>query len=156
MKTSWHLYRKINFKLLINNQLGPAWRANNSKTFGCLFLSALGPRPNISILSTLVFLLLQKLEFTLHVRYCCVIRTWSSEFSVFLSPAVNRQRSSKLYSRCISWRGADTGFLFRSWWLHTAWSHSFQNLSYAQLWMGFDHKNYISAKAFAVLKIWWP
>ena len=48
MKTSWYLYRKINFKLLINNQLGPTWRANISKMFGYLFLSALGPQPNIS------------------------------------------------------------------------------------------------------------
>ena len=32
-------------------------------------------------LSTLVFLLLQKSESTLHVRYCCVIRAWSSDFN---------------------------------------------------------------------------
>ena len=83
MKTSWYLYRKINFKLLINNQLGPAWRANISKIIGYFFLSALGRRPDISTLSTLVFLLLQKFVFTLHLRYCCVIRAWSSDFNPF-------------------------------------------------------------------------
>ena len=81
MKTSWYLYRKINFKFLINNQLGPAWRASISKMFGYLFLSALDPQPNNSTLSTLVFLLLQKFVFTIHVRYCCVIRAWSSDFN---------------------------------------------------------------------------
>ena len=81
MKTSWYLYRKINFKLLINNQLGPAWRENISKIFGYLFLSALGPQPNISTRSILVFLLLQKFEFVLHVRHCCIIRTYSSDFN---------------------------------------------------------------------------
>ena len=83
MKTSWYLYRKINFKLLINNQFGPAWRANISKIIGYFFLSALGRRPDISTLSTLVFLLLQKFVFTLHLRYCCVIRAWSSDFNPF-------------------------------------------------------------------------
>ena len=76
MKTSRYLYRKIN-----NNQLGLAWRANISKLFGNLFLSTLGPQLNISTLSTLVFLLLQKFEFALHVRYCCIIRAWSSDFN---------------------------------------------------------------------------
>ena len=57
MKTSWYLYRKINFKLLINNQFRPAWKANISKMFGYLLLSALGPQPNISTLSSFVFLL---------------------------------------------------------------------------------------------------
>ena len=83
MKTSWYLYRKINFKLLINNQFGPAWRANISKIIEYFFLSALGRRPDISTLSTLVFLLLQKFVFTLHLRYCCVIRAWSSDFNPF-------------------------------------------------------------------------
>ena len=83
MKRSWYLYRKINFKLLINNQLAPAWRANISKIIGYLFLSTLGRHPDISTLSTLVFLLLQKFVFTLHVRYCCVIRAWSSDFNPF-------------------------------------------------------------------------
>ena len=81
MKISWYLYRKINFRLLINNQLGPAWIVNISKMFGYFFLSALGPQSNISTLSTLVFLLLQKFVFTIHVRYCCVIRAWSSAFN---------------------------------------------------------------------------
>ena len=49
--------------------------------FGCLFFSALGSQPNISILSTLVFLLLQKFKFAFHVRYCCIIRAWSSDFN---------------------------------------------------------------------------
>ena len=80
IKTSSYLYRKINFKFLINNQLGPAWRANISKMFGYLFLSDLGPPPNISTLSPLA-LLLQKFVFTPHVRYCCVIRAWSSDFN---------------------------------------------------------------------------
>ena len=56
-------------------------RVNISKMFGYLFFSALGSQPNISTLSTLVFLLLQKFEFTLHVRYCWVIRAWSSDFN---------------------------------------------------------------------------
>ena len=81
LKTSWYLQQKINFKLLIKNQLGPARRAKISKMFGYLFFSALGPQPNISTLSTLVFLLLQKFEFALHVRYCCIIRAWSSDFN---------------------------------------------------------------------------
>ena len=41
----------------------------------------LGAQPNISTLSALVFLLLQKFELTLLVRYCCVIRTLSSNFN---------------------------------------------------------------------------
>ena len=49
--------------------------------FGCLFLSALGPQPNISTLNTLVFLLLQNFEFTLHFKFCCVIREWSCNFN---------------------------------------------------------------------------
>ena len=58
MKTSCYLCRKINFKLLIKNQLGPAWTVNISKMFEDLFFSALAPQPNISTLSTLVFLFL--------------------------------------------------------------------------------------------------
>ena len=81
MKTSWYLYRKINFKLLINNQLGLAWIANISKMLGYFFRSALGPQPNISTLSILVFLLQQRFAFTLHVSYCCVIRAYSSDFN---------------------------------------------------------------------------
>ena len=79
MKTSWYLY--LNFKLLIDNQLCPARRVNISKKFGYLFFSALGSKLNISTLSTLVFLLLQKFKFALHVRYCCIIRAWSSDFN---------------------------------------------------------------------------
>ena len=82
MKTSWYLYWKINFKLLIKNQPGPARRTNISKMFGYLFFSALGLQPNISTLSTLVFLLLQKFGLTLHVRYCYVVRAWSSDFNM--------------------------------------------------------------------------
>ena len=81
MKTTWSLYRKIDFKLLINNHLGPAWRTNISEVFGYLFFSAFCPQANISTPSTLVFLLLQKFEFTLHFRYCCIIRAWSSNFN---------------------------------------------------------------------------
>ena len=81
MKTSWYLYRKINFKLLINNQLGLAWIANISRMIGYFFLSTLGPQPNISTLSILVFLLQQRFAFTLHVSYCCVIRAYSSDFN---------------------------------------------------------------------------
>ena len=81
LKATCYLQQQINFKLLIKNQLGPARRAKISKMFGYLFFSALGPQPNISTLSTLVFLLLQKFEFALHVRYCCIIRAWSSDFN---------------------------------------------------------------------------
>ena len=49
--------------------------------FEYLFFSALGCQPNISILSTLVFLLLQKLKFALHGRYCYFIRAWSGDFN---------------------------------------------------------------------------
>ena len=65
----------------INNQLGPARRAKISKMFGYLFFSTLRPQPNISTLTTLVFLFLQKFKFALHLRYCCIIRTWSSDFN---------------------------------------------------------------------------
>ena len=51
------------------------------KCLGNCFFSALGPQVNISTPSTLVFLHLQKFEFTCHVRYCCVIRAWSSNFN---------------------------------------------------------------------------
>ena len=71
----------MKFKLLINNQLGPTQRVNIFKMFGCLFFSTLGSQPNISTLSTLVLLLLQKFKFVLHVRYCCVVRAWSSDFN---------------------------------------------------------------------------
>ena len=81
MKTSWSLYQKIYFKLLVNNQLGPAWRTNISKMFGYVFFSPLVPQANISTPSTLIFLHLQKFEFTCHVRYCYVIRAWSSNFN---------------------------------------------------------------------------
>ena len=89
MKTSWYLYQKINsrarhhrsLKLLINSQFGPARRVTIPKMFGYFFFSALGPQPNISTLSTLVFLLLQKFKFALYVRYCCVIRAWYSDFN---------------------------------------------------------------------------
>ena len=49
--------------------------------FGYLFFSVFGSQPNISTPSTLVFPLLQKFEFTLHVRYCCVIRAWSVDLN---------------------------------------------------------------------------
>ena len=45
MKTSWYLYRKINFKLLINNQLGLAWIANISKMLGYSFGQPLALSP---------------------------------------------------------------------------------------------------------------
>ena len=78
LKTSWYLHWKTNFKLLIKNQLCPARRAKISKMFGYLFFSTLDPQPSISTLSTLVFL---PLKFALHVRYCCIIRAWSSDFN---------------------------------------------------------------------------
>ena len=72
MKTSSYLYRKINFKLLTNNQIGPARRANITKMFWYLFFSSLDPQCNISpaaqyspTLSNLIVLLLQKFESTL-------------------------------------------------------------------------------------------
>ena len=46
--------------------------------FGYLFFSALVPQSNMSTPSVLIFPLLKKFEFTRHVRYCCVIRVWSS------------------------------------------------------------------------------
>ena len=79
LKATCYLQQQINFKLLIKNQLGPARRAKISKMFGYLFFSALGPQSNISTLSTLVFLLLQKFEFSLQVRYCCIIRAWLND-----------------------------------------------------------------------------
>ena len=83
MTSQWFLrLRKINFKLLIKNQLGPAQKAKISKMFGYLFFPAFGPQPNISNLSTLVFLLPQKFEFKLHVRYCCIIGAWSRDFNL--------------------------------------------------------------------------
>ena len=45
----------MTFKLLIKNQLGPAWRVKISKIFGYLVFSALGPQPNISNLRTVFF-----------------------------------------------------------------------------------------------------
>ena len=51
------------------------------KCLGIWFFLALGPQPNISTLSTLVFLLLQKCEFALYAMHCCVIRMWSSDFN---------------------------------------------------------------------------
>ena len=81
LKASWYLQGKINFKLLIKNQLGPARTAKIAKMFGYLFFSVFGPQPNISTLNTLVFLLLQKFEFALYVRYCYIIRAWSSDFN---------------------------------------------------------------------------
>ena len=81
MKISWSLHQKINFRVLTNNQLGPAWRTNISEIFGYLFVSVLGPQANISTPSILLFLHLQKFEITLHVRYYCVIRAWSSNFN---------------------------------------------------------------------------
>ena len=64
--------------------------------FEYLCLSALGPQPNISTLSTLVFLLLQMFEFTLHFKFCCVIREWSSDFnpSSFLQPQIGSVHQS--------------------------------------------------------------
>ena len=64
--------------------------------FGYLFLSALAPQPNISTLSILVFLLLQKFEFTLHIKFCCVIREWSSDFnpSSYLQPWIGSVHQS--------------------------------------------------------------
>ena len=47
-----------------------------------MFLSVRAPQPNISTLSILVFLLLQKFEFTLHFKFCCIIREWSSDFNL--------------------------------------------------------------------------
>ena len=46
-----------------------------------MFLSVRAPQPNISTLRILVFLLLQKFEFTLHFKFCCIIREWSSDFN---------------------------------------------------------------------------
>ena len=129
MKTSWYLYRKINFKLLINNQLGLAWIANISKMLGYFFRSALGPQPNISTLSILVFLLQQRFAFTLHVSYCCVIRAYSSDFnpSSYLQLWIGSVHQSYTAGAFLC-----RACLFRRWCLHITWTHSFQNLSYSQ------------------------
>ena len=58
-----------------------ACRGNISKMFRYLYLSAFGLQPSISTQRTLVFLLLQKFEFTLQVKYCCVIGAWSIHFN---------------------------------------------------------------------------
>ena len=58
-----------------------ACRGNISKMFGYLYLSAFGLQLSISTQRTLVFLLLQKFEFTLQVKYCCVIGAWSIHFN---------------------------------------------------------------------------
>ena len=64
--------------------------------FEYLFLSAHGYHLNISTLSTLVFLLLQKFEFTLHFKFCCIIREWSHNFnpSSYLQPWLGRVHQS--------------------------------------------------------------
>ena len=51
------------------------------KSLGTCFFLALGPQSNISTLSTLAFLLLEKCEFALQAMHCCVIRTWSTDFN---------------------------------------------------------------------------
>ena len=106
--------------------------------FGYLFLSNLGPQLNISTLSTLVFLILQKFVFTLHVRYCCVIRAYSSDFnpSSYLQLWIGSLHQSYTAGASLG-RWADRAFLFRCWWLHTTWYCT-------------------SAKTFAVVQIWWP
>ena len=135
MKKSWYLCRKINFNLLINNQLAPPRTVIISKMRG--YFSGLGPQPNISTLSTLVSLLLQKFEFTLHVRYCCDIRAWSSDFnpssclqmwigSVHQSHTAGASLGEKLVG--LSSLGVGD-FIIRG----------LINLPYAQLWMGYDY-----------------
>ena len=64
--------------------------------FGYLFLSALGSQPNISTLSTLVFLLLQKFEFTLYFKFRCVVIKCSSDFNLssYLKPWIGSVHQS--------------------------------------------------------------
>ena len=71
--------------------------------FGYLFLSTLGPQPNILTLSTLVFLLLQKFEFTLHFKFCCVIREWWSDInpSCYLKPWLDSVHQSYTAGACL-------------------------------------------------------
>ena len=63
--------------------------------FGYLFLSALGPQPNISTLSTLVFLLLQKFEFTLLSSSVASLE-WTRDFnpSSYLQPWIGSVHQS--------------------------------------------------------------
>ena len=73
-------------------------------------------KPNISTQSTLVFLLLQNFESTPHVRSCCVIRAWWSDF--------NLSSYLQLWISCVYQNytaGASFGeelFLFRCRWHH--------------------------------------
>ena len=63
--------------------------------FGYLFLSALAPQPNISTLSTLVFLLLQKFEFTLLSSSVASLE-WTRDFnpSSYLQPWIGSVHQS--------------------------------------------------------------
>ena len=60
-----------------------------------MFLSALGPQPNISTLSTLVFLLLQKFEFTLLSSSVASLE-WTRDFnpSSYLQPWIGSVHQS--------------------------------------------------------------
>ena len=59
---------------------------------------------DLSILSTLVFLLLQKFEFDLHVRYCCVIIALSSNFN---PPSYLQLWIGCVHQSCAAGTGAD-------------------------------------------------
>ena len=97
--------------------------------FGYLFLSVLGAQPNNLTPNSIVFLILQKFEFSLHVRYYCVIRAWSSDFNpcsylqLWIGSAHQSYTAGAFLCRAC---------LFRRWCLHITWTHSFQNLSYSQ------------------------
>ena len=149
-------YNSNVLKMKTPNQLGLAGTVNISKIFGSLFFSALGPQPDFSNLSILVFPPLQKFEFTLHVRYCCVIRAWSSDFnpSSYLQLWIGSVHQShapgaSLGEEFIGLSSLGAGdFILRG-------LIAFK-ICHAQLWMGYDHWNFTSAKTFAVLQIWWP
>ena len=112
MKTSWYLYRKISFKLEGKTFL---------KCLGICFSQPLTLSPKFHAtaqcnptLSTLVFIFLQMFESTLYVRYCCIIKGWSSDFNPSSYLQLNGLCSLKLYSRCISWRLFFKRVMFRT------------------------------------------
>ena len=93
------------------------------KCLGICFSQPLVLSPLFQLWANLVFLLLQKFEFALHVMYCCIIRAWSSDF--------NPLSYLQLWIGCVHQSCTVDTFLEVMYLL-------FQNLQYAQLWMGYD------------------
>ena len=107
--------------------------------FRHLFFSAHGPQLNISTPSTLVFLLQQQSEFTLHLRYCCVIRVWSSDFNLssYLQVLIGSIHQS--YTAGTSLREELIGLSFLGAGDFMLRGLNFQNYQYAQLGMDYGH-----------------